>query len=336
MGPSPRSTPLNGSERKLRQFDVLAARPGRGRGRVPAAAGIGQPVFVTGGRDAVRWRSVDRDDYRRASLANWETMAAGWERRRVDIERVSTPVQEWLVRELAPQRGETILELAAGPGDTGFAAAALLGDSGRLISTDFSSEMTEVARRRGDDLGLRNVQYRTMDAERLELEDDSVDGIICRFGFMLMADPAAALAESRRVLRTGGRLVLAVWRGPEQNPWVSVAGRILVGRGLMPPNEPGAPGMFTMATDERVESLLETAGFTNVRIDDVPVQFVYADIGEYVASARDTGGAFSTAFGHASEEDREAITQELATAFASFAVDGGYTLPGLALAALAR
>ena len=179
-------------------------------------------------------------------------------------------------------------------------------------------------------------EYRTMDAERLELEDDSVDGIICRFGFMLMADPAAALAESRRVLRTGGRLVLAVWRGPEQNPWVSVAGRILVGRGLMPPNEPGAPGMFTMATDERVESLLETAGFTSVRIDDVPVQFVYADIGEYVASARDTGGAFSTAFGQASEEDREAITQELATSFASFAVDGGYALPGLALVALAR
>jgi SAM-dependent methyltransferase len=278
---------------------------------------------------------MDRDEYRRASLANWDTMAAGWERRRADIDAIMAPVQEWLVRELAPQPGETILELAAGPGDTGFAAATLLGDSGRLITTDFSPEMLEVARRRADDLGLRNVEFRTMDAERLELADDSVEGVICRFGFMLMPDPAAALAESHRVLRTGGRLALAVWRGPELNPWVSVAGRIFVGRGLMPPNEPGAPGMFTMATDERVESLLEGAGFTSVRIDEVPVRFAYADIGEYVTSARDTGGAFAGAFGQASEEDREAITQELAEAFAPFAVDGGYVLPGLALVALA-
>ena len=45
-----------------------------------------------------------------------------------------------------------------------------------------------------------------MDAEKMDLEDDSVDGVICRWGYMLMADPAAALAETRRVLRDGGRL----------------------------------------------------------------------------------------------------------------------------------
>lgn len=279
---------------------------------------------------------MDRDEYRRASLENWETMAAGWERRRADIERMSSPVQEWLVRELAPQPGETILELAAGPGDTGFAAAAFLGEEGRLVSTDFSPEMTEVARRRGDELGLRNVEYRTMDAERLELEDDSVDGVICRFAYMLMADLGAALAETRRVLRPGGRLVLAVWRGPEQNPWISIAGRALVGRGLLPPPDPGAPGMFTMATDERVRSLLDAAGFASVQIEDVPVRFAYGDIGDFVATASDTGGAFSTAFGQASEEEREAITQELEESFSPFAVDGGYVLPGLALVALAR
>jgi SAM-dependent methyltransferase len=279
---------------------------------------------------------VDGDEYRRTSLANWAAMAAGWERRRAEIETVTAPVQEWLVRELDPVPGETILELASGPGDTGFAAAAPLGDEGRLISTDFSPEMTEVARRRGDELGLGNADYRTMDAEHIELEDGSVDGVICRFGFMLMADPAAALVEARRVLRPGGRLVLAVWRGPEQNPWVSVGGRILVARGLMPPNEPGAPGMFTLADDGRVRALLGEAGFTDVRTDDVPVRFVYGDVGEYVAAAVDTGGAFSRAFAQASAEEQEAIARELMESFAPYAVDGGYVLPGLALVALAR
>jgi SAM-dependent methyltransferase len=270
------------------------------------------------------------------SLANWETMAAGWERRRDDLERISKPVQEWLVRELAPLPGETILELAAGPGDTGFAAAARLGDDGRLISTDFSPEMTEVARRRGAELGLTNVEYRSMDAEHIDLEDGTVDGVICRFALMLMADPEAALAETHRVLRPGGRLVLATWRGPEQNPWVALAGRILTARGLMPPNEPGAPGMFTMSTDERVESLLAAAGFTDVLIEDVPVRFAYRDVDEYVTATRDTGGAFARAYAQASEEEQADITHELAEAFAPFRTGDGLVLPGVALVALAR
>ena len=263
-------------------------------------------------------------------------MAEGWERRRADMDTVTEPIRDWLVRELAPKPGETILELAAGPGDTGFAAAALLGNEGQLISTDFSSEMTEVARRRGRELGLPNVEYRTMDAEHLELEDDSVDGVICRFGFMLMSDTEAALAETRRVLRPGGRLVLATWRGPERNPWVAIGGRILTARGFMPPNEPGAPGMFTMSDDGRVESLLAAAGFTDVLIDDVPVRMPYGDVDEYVTATRDTGGAFARAFNEASEEEQRAITQELAEAFTPFEVDGGLALPGLALVALAR
>lgn len=280
---------------------------------------------------------MDREEYRRTSLANWQTMAAGWERRRADMEKTTAPVQEWLVGELAPLPGETIVELAAGPGDTGFAVAVRLGDDGRLISTDFSPEMTEVARRRGAELGLTNVEYRTMDAEHVDLEDDSVDGVICRFAFMLMADPVAALAETRRVLRPGGRLVLATWRGPEQNPWVAIGGRILTARGLMPPNEPGAPGMFTWADDERVESLLSGAGFSDVLIEDVSLRFVFGGIDEYVMTTRDTGGAFSRAFDGAAEDEQAAITNELEEAFAPFAVDGGrLVLPGVALVALAR
>lgn len=278
---------------------------------------------------------MDRDEYRRTSLENWDRMSAGWERRRADMERIAAPVQEWLVRELAPSPGETILELAAGPGDTGFVAAALLGDDGRLISTDFSPEMVEVARRRSAELGLRNVEHRSMDAEHIELEDDAVDGVICRYALMLMADPGKAVAEVRRVLRGGGRLVLAVWRGPEQNPWVAVAGRVLLEQGLVPRPEPEAPGMFTLATDERVLSLLEPAGFTNVRIDDVPLLFAFDSLDGFVAAMRETGGAFSTAWAKASETEREVITQELANSFTPFERDGGYELPGLALVAVA-
>lgn len=149
---------------------------------------------------------MDPEEYRRAALESWSAMAPGWERRRAEVEETSTPVRDWLLSALAPRPDDTVLELAAGPGDTGFAAAAMLSEGGRLSSTDFSPPMVEVGRRRSTELGLRNVEHRVIDAERIELEDDSVDGVLCRFGYMLMVDPAAALSETRRVLRTGGRL----------------------------------------------------------------------------------------------------------------------------------
>src|SRR5919106_703870 len=204
-----------------------------------------------------------------------------------------------------------------------------------LISTDFSPDMVEVARRRGGELGLRNVDYRVMDAERLELETDSVDGVLCQSAYMLMADPAAALSETRRVVRPGGRLALSVWGSPERNPWVSIAGRFLVERGHVPPPEPGAPGIFSMASEERTRGLLEDAGFTDVRAEEVPVRLVFRDVDEYERWGEEVGGQFGAVLRGLPGGEREALKAQLGRAFTPFAADGRYVLPGLALCAVA-
>ena len=278
---------------------------------------------------------MELDEYRRTALESWQTMASGWERRREEIETVTQPVSDWMVQALDPQPRDTVLELAAGPGGTGFAAAAILGEQGRLISTDFASEMVEVARRGAVALGLANVEHRVVDAEQIDLETDSVDGVLCRFGFMLMPDPGAALTETRRVLRPGGRLALAVWSTAADNPWAAIAGRVLAERGLVPPPEPGAPGMFVLADEARVQDLLEGAGFSDRRIDRVPVLFEYSDVDDYIVRTTDLGGMFSRIWRDASEEDRAAITTRLAEDFAPFAADRGYELPGIAIVAVA-
>jgi SAM-dependent methyltransferase len=278
---------------------------------------------------------MDQDEYRRTSLENWQAMASGWERRRADIERVTRPVSEWMVQALDPQPGDTVLELAAGPGDVGFMAAAQLGDEGRLISSDFSSEMVEVGRRRAAELGLGNVEHRVIDAEDNQLDDDSVDGVLCRFGFMLMPDPEAAVVETRRVLRPGGRLALGVWSTPGRNPWIALAGRVLAEQGLAPAPQPGEPGMFVLAEEERLRGLLEGAGFGVERIEEVSVLFTYDDVNHYVAAANETGGMFARIWRGASEEEHETIKARLAEAFEPFAVDGGYELPGVAVVAAA-
>ena len=152
------------------------------------------------------------------TLQDWAGVAAAWDRHADTIQRHGAPVTEWLAARLDPKRGQAILELAAGPGDTGFVVARELGAEGHLISSDFAPEMVEVARRRAAAFGLENVEFRTLDAQAIDLPDDLVDGVVCRFGFMLLHDPDAALSECRRVLRSGGRLVFATWGPPERNP----------------------------------------------------------------------------------------------------------------------
>jgi SAM-dependent methyltransferase len=275
-------------------------------------------------------------DFRRTSYEGWQATAPGWERRRPMVEATAAAVREWMLRALAPEPGETVVELAAGAGDTGYAAAELVGERGRVISTDFAPAMVDAARRRAAELGLANVEHRVMDAERIELPADSVDGVLCRFGFMLMADPAAAAAEARRVLRPGGPLVLAVWGPPDRNPAFSILGRTLVPRGHMPPPDPEAPGPFRLGAPQRLRALLEDAGFVDVRIEEVPARFPFADVGEYLELVADTSAPTAGALAPLSGDERSQIAAEVEAGFAPFRSGGGYEVPGVALCAVAR
>ena len=276
------------------------------------------------------------DAYRGFSYEVAEQIAPTWERRRADIEEVATPVRQWMIRELRPQLGDTVLELAAGVGDTGFEAAALIGERGRLISSDFSPAMLDAARRRGAELRVSNVDYQLIDAERIELDADSVDGVLCRFGYMLMADPAAALAETRRVLRPGGRLALAVWGSPERNPFFGIIAISLVQRGHVPPPEPPpAPGIFSMASADRTTALLEGAGFSEVRTEEVQGRFALPDPDEYLSVIADTAGPIAIALRGLPEAERLAIKAEVADSLQRFAANDRYEVPAVALCAVA-
>ena len=209
----------------------------------------------------------DLDEYRRSSLDSWDRFAGNWERERDFLWDATGRLgrERWSSGSI-PQPGDTVLELAAGTGDTGFLAAERIGDAGKLISTDFAPvDGRGRARRRGVTRPRPTSSTAVLDAERMDLDDSSVDGVLCRFGYMLMADPAAALAETRRVLRDGGRLSFAVWAAPDRNLWAAIPGLTMVELGHLPPPEPGAPGIFAMADPNRIRELVTGAGFSEPR-----------------------------------------------------------------------
>src|ERR671915_1210032 len=129
--------------------------------------------------------SGQHETARQQSRAAWGAVAPGWYAQREELWKASRPVSEWMVRKLDPQPGDTVLELAAGLADTGLMTARLVGESGRVIITDFAPEMVAVARRRAEEMGVENAEVRVLDAERMDLETDSLDGVLCRWGYML-------------------------------------------------------------------------------------------------------------------------------------------------------
>jgi ubiquinone/menaquinone biosynthesis C-methylase UbiE len=276
------------------------------------------------------------DDYRQASLDIWERMAAGWEDDRGAVWDASRVVGEWLVDALDPQPGETLLEIAAGVGDTGLAAAARLGSSGKLISTDFSEPMVAAARRRAEELGVSNVEFRTMDAERMDLADDSIDGALCRWGYMLMADPAAALRETRRVLRPGGRVAFSVWGDPASNRWASAPAAAYAEHTGAEPPDPQVPGIFAMATEERTRELLDEAGLQPVRIEDVEMEWAFDTPDDHWHYVMDLAGALAMLIRALPEADQAAVRRLTEEKLRPVVRTPGYNVAGLCLNVLAE
>jgi SAM-dependent methyltransferase len=278
---------------------------------------------------------MDVTEFRRASRAVWDAMAPGWDGRYAFLERTARPVVERMLERLAPAPGQTILELAAGSGLVGFAAAELVGPGGRVIVSDFAEGMVEAAERRVAELGLENVECRVLDAERLELPDDAVDGVLCRWGYMLMADPAAALAETHRVLRRGGRLSCAVFGGPQENRWAVLPARVLQERGHMPPPEAGAPGILALGDQQRLRGLFTTAGFAEPQIDEVPFTWRFADADDYWEFLIRAAGAVAMVLRRLEETERARVREEIADRVAPFHGGNGLELPALSLVASA-
>jgi SAM-dependent methyltransferase len=270
-------------------------------------------------------------EYRRRSTLNWEQAAAGWISERERMRQRMTPVTEWLVDHLELRPGLTVLELAAGPGDVGIRAAEALGGHGRVIVSDRAAAMVEAAGRWAQERAAQGVETRVLDAESLDLPDGGVDRVVCRFGYMLVADRDAAFSETRRVLRPGGRLAFAVWAARERNEWATTLWDVVESSTPLPPARPGGPGMFALADRAVVADVLGRARLGLQALEEIPVEWGYPDFEAYWRSAVAVNGGLTRLLPTLSEAEQADLAARVRGAIERFRVGEGYRLPGLAL-----
>jgi ubiquinone/menaquinone biosynthesis C-methylase UbiE len=276
---------------------------------------------------------MDVDAFRERSRQSWDAVAAGWETRCDFLERNMGLLHDWVIERIDASAGQTVLDVGAGPGDLGHRIAHLVGPTGRVISTDFALEMVEIARRLGAARNLDNVEYRQLDAEQMDLEDATIDAVVCRSGYMLFADPATAFGEAQRVLREGGSLAFTVFTTPEQNPWAAIPGAALVGRGHVPSPQPGAPGVFALGDPDRVRDLVTGAGFSEPEIEAVDFVFHYAGDDDAWNAVVDLNAPLSVIIDQLPDRELAATRDEVVDHLGMYRnPDGSYPVPAQALA----
>jgi len=280
--------------------------------------------------------TFDANEHRDASLRGWEEAAPGWVARQALMRQFAAPVSHWMIEAISPQPGETVLELAAGLGETGLLAAELVAPNGEVIISDQAQGMLDGARERAEELGIKNVRFEEYGAEWIDRPVASTDAVLCRFGYMLMADPLAALGETRRVLRPGGRIALAVWDQIESNPWAHASALELAERGLIDAQEGFRPGPFALDDQKRLRELLQEAGFTDPRLDFLDLSQRHASFADFWETMLDLSRSLHDAVLTRPEQEALQIRDAIRKRLGAFtATDGTLEIPGRALLATA-
>jgi SAM-dependent methyltransferase len=163
------------------------------------------------------------------------------------------------IEALSPRNGDAVLDVGCGAGQSVLQLADRVGVQGRVTGVDIAPAVLEVARRRA--IGRSQVDFVQCDALRLVLPASSIECVYSRFGVMAFADPVAAFAHLRRMMRPSGRLAFVCWRSLNENEL-----------DLLPLRAAGLedrldPTPFSLAHSSTIRSTLENAGYRQITIE---------------------------------------------------------------------
>lgn len=199
-----------------------------------------------------------------------ETAGPKWVALQDFLDQQIRPLGLLAMERAAIQAGESVIDVGCGCGDTSLEIARRVGSDGSVMGIDISAPMLERARQSAANQGLRQATFENADAQTASLPKQRFDLLFSRFGVMFFNDPPAAFTNLRSSLKRGGRLAFVCWRPIFDNPWMMVPFMAAMPHlPPMTPPAPDAPGPFAFADPDRVRSILTTAGFTNVDLEEV-------------------------------------------------------------------
>jgi len=190
-----------------------------------------------------------------------------------------------VAKRIDPSSVSIALEIAAGTGRVTHHIRERIAASAKLIASDISEEMLAEAKKK---LNHLDIEWQNIDAQQLPFRDDSIDLVVCCFGYMFVHDKPKAFAEAYRVLRPGGVFLITTWDKLERNA-ASYTSRSLAEKYLKGPLPESYNLAVSMSDEVVIRPLLEKAGFSKIFIEKVEL-FSVCPTGKEAATGMVEGG----------------------------------------------
>lgn len=233
------------------------------------------------------------------------------------------PAQDRLLALAGLKTGERVLDVACGTGLVTLQAAARVGPRGEVLALDISDRMVDLVAEEATKKGLGHVTARRLAAESLEgIPDAHYGAVLCALGLMYVTSVDDALAEMRRVLEPGGRLVSAVWGARSNCGWAEIF-PIVESR----VQTDVCPMFFQLGTGPSLQLALERAGFADVIADRITTTLEYAS-GDEAADAAFAGGPVAMAYSRFDDDTRRSARADYIASIEAYRSEGGYRIPG--------
>jgi ubiquinone/menaquinone biosynthesis C-methylase UbiE len=213
--------------------------------------------------------------------------------------------------------GNRVLDVATGPGEAALVAMSVVKPAGLVIGADISPAMLTAARAR---LGDESFQPVATDGQALAFRDGSFDAVVCQLGLQFFPDPARGLTEFRRILRVGGCTAVCVISTPDRAPMWGILADVLSHH--LPDQREALHLGFALADPERLEHLLRTAGFRDVRVKREMRQGTIESFDAYWAPIEAGTGQIPQAYRALPESSRRAVREEVQARLVPFGSNG--------------
>ena len=266
------------------------------------------------------WKYTD-EYYKNYTRETWDECANNY----IPLSRQLVPFHKSLLDLVKPSPGERILDVCTGPGEPAMSIASIVAPSGQVVGVDLSSNMTEIATKNAAKRGLRNLEFVTMDAEKLEFPVNTFDVAVSCFGFQIVTQPEAAAKEIFRVLKPGGRAGFTVWSKGDRAQAIDVLIEPMMEHAT--PDEDGyLPTPYELGGQGELVNMLKEIGFVNPTEVRAVGNFVADGVEDYLSMV-----LVGTPLGHSLSEETEdvqkAVRAKAKSNISRYATKRGVSIP---------
>jgi SAM-dependent methyltransferase len=281
--------------------------------------------------------SPDHQAFKAGMRKQWDVSAQGWNHHTAAIRAWLRQSTDAMLDMAGIGPGASVLDVAAGAGDQTLDIAQRVGPTGRVLATDLSPVILELARGNAQQAGLRNVQTLVADGEDLAVAPASFDAAVSRLGLMFLPEPLKGLQGMHRALRPGGGICTVVFSRPERNPCLGILMATALKHAGLPARDPFTPGgLLSLGKPGLADELFRAAGFQDVASTALDAPFHLPTARHYLDFVRASASPIQQIVGRLSPEAANAAWADMEERLGVFTTASGWVGPNELLLTAAR